>query len=186
MRILKIIFIYGILCSSGWAQMEDSFCHGFPGWFNKVCHRFNQIWYEGRGELYVPTYAWHNRYTYTEDRVKTYNELPLGLGLGKSFYDEDGDWHGLFAMAFQDSHKNIEPVGGYAFLKVWSANSHLRLGGGFAVLVTGRPDIFGGIPFPGVLPWVSINYDRVSLSGTYIPGAKGAGNVLFLVLKYLL
>ncbi|MDA9271770.1 lipid IV(A) palmitoyltransferase PagP [bacterium] len=161
-------------------------CKGSPSWFKPVCHRLNQIWKEGDNELYVPSYAWHNRYLYSEAKLRTYNENPWGGGLGKSFYDETGDWHGLYAFAFLDSHKNVEPVVGYAFLKVAHLTENLRIGGGYGVLVTARPDIFHNIPFPGVLPWVSFNYRRVSLSATYIPGAKGAGNVLFLITKVVL
>lgn len=161
-------------------------CRGFPAGLKQVCLRWNQIFYEGQTELYVPFYAWHNRFTYPAFKLNRYNELALGGGLGKSFYDEDGDWHGLYAMAFQDSHSRIEPVAGYAFLKMWSLNTALRVGGGYTVLVTGRADIFGGIPFPGILPWVSINYQRFAIGGTYIPGSSGAGNVLFLAAKVLL
>ena len=75
---------------------------------------------------------------------------------------------------------------GYAFLKVLHFNDNFSIGGGYALLVTARPDIFHGIPFPGALPWVSVNYRRLSLSGTYIPGSKGAGNVLFLMTKWIL
>lgn len=161
-------------------------CRGSPGWFKPVCHRLHQIWNEGDNELYVPSYAWHNRYLYPEYKIKTYNENPWGGGLGKSFYDEKGDWHGLYAFAFLDSHKNVEPVVGYAFLKTLHLNENMRLGGGYAVLVTARPDIFHNIPFPGVLPWASISYRRLSVAATYIPGAQGAGNVLFLITKYVL
>ena len=106
--------------------------------------------------------------------------------MGKSFYDEDGDWHGLYAFAFLDSHKNVEPVVGYAFLKVLHMNENTRAGAGVGLLVTARPDIFHNIPFPGALPWVSFNYRKASLAATYVPGSLGAGNVLFLILKYVL
>ena len=43
---------------------------------------------------------------------------------GKGFYDEDGDWHGLSAIAFLDSHKNLEPAAGYAFLKILPLNEN--------------------------------------------------------------
>lgn len=161
-------------------------CRTVSNWFKPACVRLHQIWNEGQNELYLPAYAWHNRYTYDNDRIQTYNEHPWGTGLGKSFYDEDGDWHGLYAFAFLDSHKNVEPVVGYAYLKVLHINENTRAGAGFGLLVTARPDIFHNIPFPGALPWVSFNYRKASLSATYIPGAQGAGNVLFLILKYVL
>lgn len=157
-----------------------------PNWFKSSCQRLNQIMTEGKTELYIPAYAWHNRYTYSSEKINSYNENPWGGGLGKSFYDEKGNWHGLYAFAFLDSHKNVEPVVGYAYLKTLHFNENTLLGGGIAALITARPDIFHGIPFPGVLPWVSFSYKRLSLAGTYIPGARGAGNVLFLVTKVLI
>jgi palmitoyl transferase len=155
-------------------------------WLRPVFHRLHQVWMDGQDELYAPVYAWHNRFTYTAEKIHSYNENPWGGGLGKSFYDEQGDWHGLYAFAFLDSHKNVEPVVGYAFLKVLHTNENTRAGAGYGILVTARPDIFHNIPFPGVLPWVSFGYRKASLAATYIPGAKGAGNVLFLILKYLI
>ncbi len=146
--------------------------------------RLHQVWTQGSNELYLTGYAWHNRYTYSPEKINEYNELAYGGGLGKGFYDEDGDWHGLTAFAFLDSHKNVEPVVGYAFLKTAHLNDNLRVGAGYSVFVTARPDIFNNIPFPGVLPWVSVSYRRASLMATYIPGAQGAGNVLFIFGKW--
>lgn len=155
-------------------------------WYTPIRNRLYAIWYEGKTELYFPTYAWHNRYTYSQKKIDSFNENPWGGGLGKSYYDPDGDWHALYAFAFLDSHKNLEPVVGYAFLKILHFNEQASIGGGFAALVTARPDIWHNIPFPGALPWFGINYKRVSLSGTYIPGAQGAGNVLFLLTKVVI
>ena len=143
----------------------------------------NNIWEHGQTEVYVPSYAWHNRYTYTHDRIPYYNENPWGVGLGKGMYDQRGDWHALYAFAFLDSHKNLEPVVGYAFLKVLALSDVLRVGGGYGILVTARPDILHNIPFPGILPWIGINYSRLALCAAYIPGGTNVGNVLFVITK---
>ena len=135
-------------------------CASWPSWSKPACQRLHQVWTEGDNELYLSGYAWHNRYTYSQDRLNTYNELAWGGGMGKSFYDERGDWHGLFAFAFLDSHKNVEPVAGYAFLKMANFSENFHAGVGLSALVTARPDILHGIPFPGVLPWVSVGYRR--------------------------
>ncbi|STX40288.1 Rcp protein, confers resistance to cationic antimicrobial peptides and promotes intracellular infection [Legionella donaldsonii] len=166
---------------------NDATCSTWHAWFKPVCisHRLKQIWTEGNNELYLTGYAWHNRYTYPPEKIKTYNELAWGGGLGKGLYDENGDWHGLYAFAFLDSHKNVEPVAGYAFLKVAHLSDNMRVGAGVAALVTARPDLNKGIPFPGVLPWLSFNYRQATLSATYIPGmSKRNGNVLFLLGKW--
>ncbi len=148
------------------------------------CHRLHQIWYDGNTELYLTGYAWHNRYTYSAERIDTYNELAWGGGFGKGFYDEDGDWHGLSAFAFLDSHSKLEPAVGYGFIKTAHLNENTRVGIGYSILVTARSDILHGIPFPGALPWITLNYRRATLAATYIPGGAGAGNVLFIIGKW--
>lgn len=160
--------------------------HGsrWTAWPRAISRHFHQIWNEGDNELYISGYAWHNRYTYRPEKIKTYNEQAWGGGLGKGLYDERGNWQGLYAMAFKDSHNNLEPVLGYAYLKVAHLGESLKLGAGYTVLVTARPDIFHGIPFPGALPWVSVTWRRATLSATYIPGAQGAGNVLYILGKW--
>lgn len=143
-----------------------------------------QIWNLGNTELYFTGYAWHNRYTYERERVGIFNELAFGGGVGKSFYDEQGDWHGLYAFAFLESHKKIEPVVGYAFLKMVHWNDAFRAGAGYTVLLTSRTDIMHGVPFPGILPWISVGFKQASISATYVPGSKNAGNVLFVIGKW--
>lgn len=165
-------------------QKDKASCSGWQTWVKPLCRRLRQIWIEGNNELYFSGYAWHNRYTYNREKVKSYNELAWGSGLGKGFYDEDGDWHGLYAIAFLDSHKNIEPAAGYAFLKIAQLSENTRIGAGYTILVTARSDIWNNIPFPGILPWVSLTYRKATLSATYIPGAAGAGNVLFILGKW--
>lgn len=160
-------------------------CSHKPNIFKSSYTLLHSVWTEGKNELYIPAYAWHNRFTYSSNRIGRYNENPWGGGLGKSYYDAKGDWHGLYAFAFLDSHKYLEPIVGYAFLKVLHLPKDINLGGGYGLLVTQRPDINHGIPFPGALPWVSVNHKRVSLVAAYIPGSKNIGNVLFVIGKVL-
>lgn len=151
-----------------------------------ACQRLKQIIYTGSDELYFSGYAWHNRFTYNPERVRTYNEQAWGGGYGKGLYDEDGDWHGLYGIAFLDSHKNVEPAIGYAFSKVAHFNKDTGVGIGYTVLVTMRPDINHGYPFPGILPWATLTHKRLSLAATYIPGVRDAGNVLYILGKFTL
>ena len=166
------------------AVVQYNSCQKWRSWPKHVCQRLHQIWYQGNTELYMTGYAWHNRYTYEASKLSRYNELAWGGGFGKGFYDEDGDWQGFSAFAFLDSHKNVEPVVGYAFIKILHLNENTRLGAGYSILVTSRVDIWHSIPFPGVLPWVTVNYRKATLAATYIPGAAGAGNVLFILAKW--
>ena len=161
-----------------------SHCAQWPTWLQPVCVRPYQTWTEGDDELYLTGYAWHNRYKYSENKIGTYNENAWGGGLGKGFFDENGDWHGLYAFAFLESHSKVEPIAGYAFLKTLHMTETSNIGLGFTVFLTARPDVFHGIPFPGALPWAGLNYRQLSLLATYIPGGSNVGNVLFVLIKY--
>ncbi|MBA4695933.1 MAG: lipid IV(A) palmitoyltransferase PagP [Legionella sp.] len=146
-----------------------------------------QVWHEGAYEIYMTGYAWHNRYTYPRDKVGSYNELSWGGGLGKGLRDENGNWHGLYAMAFLDSHKNVEPIGGYGFLKPLPSLERLyplTFGFGYTLFLTMRPDIWHNIPFPGILPLASVHFHRGTVFFTYIPGSSRTGNVLFVFGKW--
>lgn len=162
---------------------SDTTCSKWRYWFKPVCVRMQQIWGQGENELYFTGYAWHNRAFYNKERINFYNETAWGGGIGKSFYDEKGNWHGLFTFAFLESHRQVEPIVGYAYLKVLHLTQNANVGAGFTVFLTAHQGIFHHNPFPGALPWLGINYRRVSLSATYIPGKKDVGNVLFLLAK---
>ncbi|MEX9972814.1 lipid IV(A) palmitoyltransferase PagP [Providencia sp. Me1] len=142
-------------------------------------------WDSDKYELYVPAVTWHNRAMYDKKKTDEYNERPWGFGLGKYRYDEDNDWHAIYAMAFKDSHNDWEPIGGYAFQKMWIPGDidGFRMGAGFTLSVTARKDMYY-IPIPAPLPLVSVEYDKLSLQATYIPGTYNNGNVLFAWLRW--
>lgn len=155
-------------------------------WIKRMTHRFKQIWHNGSNDLYLDGYAWHNRYLYTKDRlaIGQYNEQAWGGGFGRGLYDEDGDWQGLYAMAFLDSHRNVEPAIGYGFLKMLHLKNKTKLGAGFTIFGTMRPDILNGYPFPAVTPLVNITQGRLSIFAAYVPGHQNIGNVLFVFGKW--
>ncbi|MGE8451717.1 MAG: lipid IV(A) palmitoyltransferase PagP [Pseudomonadales bacterium] len=155
-------------------------CDSMPNWARSACNRLDQIWTEGGNDLYISGYTWHNRATYSKEQINGFNELAWGGGYGRSIYDEDGDWQGLYAMAFLDSHSKVQPAAGYGFLKIGQVSENFRLGAGYTVFLTARQDIMGYVPFPGILPLVSASYRGAMLYATYIPGSSGTGNVLFI------
>ncbi|MCH9690153.1 MAG: lipid IV(A) palmitoyltransferase PagP [Gammaproteobacteria bacterium] len=159
-------------------------CEKWPGWLQPVCSRPHQTWIEGDNELYLTGYAWHNRYQYPKEKLSKYNERAWGGGFGKGFFDENSNWHGLYAFAFLESHSKLEPIAGYAFLKTLYINENSSIGLGFTVFLTARSDTFDYRPFPGILPWAGLNYHRISFLATYVPGSQGTGNVLFMLAKY--
>lgn len=188
--VLFSIFFFIILCSpygSIAAQYKlptQSQEHSAPpSWLQSTQKRLKQIWNTGQQDIYVSGYAWHNRAMYTLEKSRSYNETAWGGGVGKSLFDEKGNWHSLALIAFLDSHKEMEPAGGYTYLKVISWGERVKLGGGFSFLITARSDLYNGYPFPGLLPWVSFFFHKIALSATYIPGSKNNGNVLYMLGK---
>ena len=95
----------------------------------------SQTWQSTDYELYIPVNVWHNRHYYSDEKIDGFNENPWGLGLGKYRFDNEGDWHGLYAMAFFDSHRKIEPAVGYGFQKIWHSSENTRLGLGYTCLL---------------------------------------------------
>lgn len=130
--------------------------------------------------VYVPINTWHNRWTYDREKIDEYNEFPLGLGLGISRYDENKNWHGLFAMGFKDSNSHLQTIFGYAFIKNWyyGENEDWRAGVGFATTLTQRHE-YNMIPLPLPLPVAGVGYKNLSLQAAYVPGVRNHGNVLF-------
>ncbi len=139
----------------------------------------------GSSELYVPVYTWHNPNDYNQGQISSFNDRPWGIGYGKGYRDQRQGWHGFYAMAFEDSHFDIEPVAGYAHTwNVISCSSGLDLGLGYTALVTLRQDVHSyRIPIPGLLPLASIGIGKVSLFGTYIPWVNNHGGVALFFLK---
>ena len=152
---------------------------------SRVEDSLSQTWQSPNYELYIPVNTWHNRHYYDADKIDGYNENPWGLGVGKYRYDEDGDWHALYGMAFLDSHNKVEPLAGYAFQKMWRPTENVRLGAGYSVGMTIRSD-FHYIPIPIIVPLASVEYKKLAVQSTYIPGGNGNGNILFTWLRWQL
>ncbi|PJD93478.1 MAG: phospholipid:lipid A palmitoyltransferase [Legionella sp.] len=185
MKRLSVVFLL-LLSFFAFTVQAKEYCPEGHSYFKYACQRLHQIWLEGSSDLYLSGYAWHNRMVYPPEKINKYNEQAWGGGLGKGFIDEKNNWHGLYAFAFLDSHKNVEPVAGYAFIKLFNWSQAIKPGLGYTVLVTGRPDLNKGIPFPGALPLAFFMYKKATLAATYIPGFSDNGNVLYLFAKYTL
>lgn len=175
----------GLLLAAGLAASPSSQAQSVVAdWYHQASDRVSQVWTQGDNELYLTGYAWHNRWAYSRSKVREFNETSWGGGFGKGHYDEDGDWHGLYAMAFKDSHDDWQPMAGYGYQSIARPTENTRLGAGFTVFMTARRDIMSYVPFPGILPLVSAGYKKATLFGAYVPGKKGNGNVAFIFGKY--
>jgi len=157
-------------------------------WFATSCRQAKRAFNEGSYDLYLTGYTYHNRQTYTREKIDTYQENSWGGGLGRSVIDERGNWHGLYAMAFQDSHFKPQYMGGYGWLARWNPGGDFHVGVGVTGFVVARSD-YDYVPIPGILPLGSLEYKRVSLMASYVPRLsrnEGNGDVLFLFAKVAL
>ncbi|RDK97243.1 antimicrobial peptide resistance and lipid A acylation protein PagP [Enterobacillus tribolii] len=155
------------------------------GFWAKTKDQVRKTWEAPGRELYVPLNTWHNRAMYDKSKTDKYNERPWGIGYGTYRFDENDNWHSIYAMAFLDSHSHVEPIAGYGFQWMWIPGDRdgWRFGAGYTASITARSDYLY-IPIPIVLPLLSIEYNRVSVQTTYIPGTYNNGNVLFTWLRW--
>lgn len=161
------------------ASAEDS-----PGWLAQATNGVIKTYREGTPEYYLPVRTWHMRWAYTREKIDSFQENTLGLGYGRGRFDDKGNWHGLYAMGFQDSHFKPEWLAGYGWKTYWRLSEDVRLGLGYTAGVTARSDLGHYAPVPVILPLGSLDYREVSLESAYVPGGRGFGNILFFWLKW--
>ena len=176
--------ITSLLMTSPGAQAADTgfFSHAWNTFSDNVA----QTWKAPQHyDLYVPAITWHARFAYSKEKIHHYNERPWGAGFGQSRWDEKGNWHGLYLMAFKDSFNKWEPIGGYGWEKIWRPleDDNFHLGLGYTAGVTAR-DNWKYIPIPVLLPLASVGYGPVTFQMTYIPGTYDNGNVYFAWLRF--
>lgn len=174
---LLVFHAYHFMIGTSYANEEE------PSLLTRAKTAVINTWDSNGYELYIPINTWHNRAYYTKQEIENFNERPWGLGLGKYRYDADGDWHGLYFMAFSDSHQKIEPIAGYGFQKIWQADNQVKIGLGLSVGLTMREEL-NYTPIPLIVPLISVKYKKVAMQSTYVPGGDGHGNILFTWLRW--
>jgi hypothetical protein len=155
-----------------------------PGFFDRARTEVTDTYRLGTTEYYATFRTWHMPWAYTKEQIDRYQGWPPGFGIGRGRFDDKGNWHGVYAMGFQDSHFKPEWIAGYGWKTYWQAPGDVRLGLGYTAGLTARTDIARYTPVPILLPIVSADYGRLSVEGTYVPGGKGYGNVMTLWLKW--
>ena len=147
-------------------------------WGRQTWEDAKYVWRSDHYDAYVPFYAWHNRLAYDDEHISKYNEAALGFGLGKSVYDEKGNWYGLYAFAFKDSNYKLETVAGFAYQKNWAldCSGDWKAGIGYTIGMTQRHE-YAYIPIPMPLPIAGIEYKKLAFHLAYVPGMKNFGNV---------
>jgi LPS-assembly protein len=153
-------------------------------WFRSLWDPVADTYSNGAWEFYFPFETYHSRSSYSEEQIASYQEKPLGFGVGKGLYNERGNWQGVYAMGFQDSHFKPSYTAGYGWKAIWRPTEDVRVGLGYLAGLMSRADVLSYVPFPIIVPLASVAYKNFSLEGTYIPPSGTAGNVIFLWAKW--
>jgi len=151
-------------------------CADLWEWLNTGCRRVVDTYQKGSNELLVSGYSWHTPWTWTAEKRAEENPYAWGGGWARSTERENGDTDTVYFLVFSDSHYEAEFNLGYAWTTWWRPRDSLQPGLGYTLMLISRQDIWGGIPFPAILPLVSLRYDKVSVYSTYIPNFNGGIN----------
>jgi palmitoyl transferase len=172
---MRLLFaLIAALALSGPALAETG-----DAWLAAAGQKLEKIWHEGDNELYIPLRTYHLRSVYGSDTIKTLNEKPWGIGFGRGIYDDDGDWHGLYITGFQDSNFKPQYMLGYAYQTYWHLADELKLGLGCTIFLAARSDTHHYLPFPGITPTASLEYQRASFNVTFVPGSRMSNDTNF-------
>lgn len=156
-------------------------------WWYATRNNFSKIYNEGNNDLYLTGYAYHDRWTYTKEKLRDLNEGAYGGGFGRSLINENGNTEMLYLMAHLDSHSDVQINAGYAWAKKFSIAGDVKVGFGYTAFLVSRSDFAGHFPLPFALPLVSLDIDNLSIMGIIIPKLNDGinnGNVLFLFAKF--
>ena len=160
---------------------------GVSDWAQTTWNAAIDTTHTGQDDLYFSGYTWHDPRTYTAAKRATLNSHAWGIGWGRHSFNADGNEDMVYAMIFSDSHRNAEPVVGYAHQWMFNNDAPVGFGLGYTLALTSRADIFKNIPFPIVLPIASIRFGNLSIYGTFIPKVNNKlnnGNVAFFFGRY--
>lgn len=173
---LIVMFILALSGRVAWADEGNL--------FEQAENRVTTVYRTGNTELYLPFHTYHLRSAYSREKIDSFQENPLGLGIGRGLYDSDGDWRGIYAMGFQDSHFKPIWMTGYSYKTFWRPAEDWKMGIGYAAFLMARSATNDYLPFPGILPVASISYRQLGVETSFVPGGKGFGNILFFWGKY--
>jgi len=157
-------------------------CGDLWEWLNTACRRVVDTYKNGGNQLLVSGYAWHTPWTWTPEKRNEENANAWGGGWGRSVERENGDTDTVYALVFSDSHSRPQYNIGYGWSTYWGERAGVQGGLGYTAMVVARNDLFNGLPFPALLPLVSLRYDRATVFSTYIPSLGGVnhGSVVYV------
>ncbi|HTJ97213.1 MAG TPA: lipid IV(A) palmitoyltransferase PagP, partial [Rhodocyclaceae bacterium] len=151
-------YLITLACLLGLANTTVLAAEDDASWFERSWNSVAETYTKGSSELYVPARTYHLRSAYSREKIDSYQENPHGLGYGRGHYDDKGNWSGVYAMGFQDSHFKPEWMVGYSWKAMWGDPSSWHTGLGYTAFLTTRADIGRYTPVPGLLPVASVGY----------------------------
>ncbi len=170
MKIKKTLCLMAVAFIFEWpmfAHASDS----SPAWQSSVVGHVVQPYQDGSWDVYLTGCNWHTGATFSKTKL---NAKGFGGGMGKHWSDASGHQDMLYAFAFSDSYKHVQPVIGYARQWFTKPMGPLSFGAGFTVGFTARSDMFHYLPLPMALPVFSMRVNKLSLMSTVIPRRRGA------------
>jgi palmitoyl transferase len=142
------------------------------GWFSRAWDGTKRIVREGDAELFLSGGIYHMPYAYSSERRGELNEAAWGGGLGKSLTDARDNKRIVYAMTIHDSHYKPQYMAGYAWMARWAAPGNMKLGAGYTAMLIARSDYSEYVPFPVILPLVSIGTEQSALYATFVPNSN--------------
>ncbi|MCC7007173.1 MAG: hypothetical protein IT497_11110 [Ottowia sp.] len=156
-----------------------------PRYFDAVKSRFSKVATEGQWTMTLSGYAYHSRDKYSESQLQKLNSLTWGAGIGKTMRNEHGNDELLYLIGIRDSNRHPQWMLGYAYQWIYPSSVGIELGLGASALLIRRVGWFDGIPFPAVLPIVSIGTRHAKLMATFVPDlSQSKGSVLWLFANF--
>lgn len=158
---------------------------------------YGDVWYEcswnvvvmvyckGDFELYVLLKMYYLCLVYLVEKIVGFNEMFYGLGYGCGYFDDSGNFYGVYVMGFQDLYVELEWMFGYIWKVMWGDCSGWQSGFGYIVFLMMCFDIGNYMFVFGVLFVVVVVYWNFFLEGMFVLGGKGNGNVFFFWGKWL-
>lgn len=146
---------------------QDSREDGVGGWFRDQGRGFSNIVKQGNTAIVLPVYTEHPAWDYNNRHQE--NGLTWGGGIARTFVDSRGNERLAYAVAFSDSHYELEPFVGYGWVSRWNVGSTgLHVGAGYLAGLTFRAD-YRWLPIPAPLPLLNVGTRNFGAYMTYIP-----------------
>jgi palmitoyl transferase len=152
-----------------WLSASAHGCEWLWSVFAKPCNGISKAYRTGDDELLLSGWTHHVRSSYTPEKIAEFNERAWGIGYGKTAEDPNGDTHMLYWLTFRDSHRENQWNLGYAYNTYWGRRDSLQVSLGYTAFIAQRPDIFGGVPFPAVLPMAGLKWNNTAVNIIFIP-----------------